>query len=86
VCDGEHHQPKGHYIIPVFDDSQEFMGQARHYHAEKNKDEKLGRMRVSNTREYVQLQAADFLAGSTALGPSVISRQESATPVQCYQP
>jgi hypothetical protein len=56
------HQPKGHYIIPVFDNCQEFMGQARQDYAEKNKDGKLGRMQVSNTGEYVQLQAADFLA------------------------
>jgi hypothetical protein len=56
------HQPKGHYIVPVFDFCQEFMGQAQHDYAERNKDAKLGNMHVSNTREYVQLQAADFLA------------------------
>jgi hypothetical protein len=56
------HQPKGIYITPVFDDCQEFMGQARADYAQKNSDGKLGQMYVSRTREYVQLQAADFLA------------------------
>src|ERR1017187_6934357 len=56
------HQPKGYYIIPVFDRCQEFMGQARKDYERKNKDGKLGRMQVSITREYVQLQAADFFA------------------------
>ena len=55
------YQPKGHYITPVFDQCQEFMGQAEQDYAARNKDGKLGRMFVSNTREYVQLQAADFL-------------------------
>lgn len=57
------HQPKGHYIVPVFDNCQEFMSQARQYYEEKNADGRLGRMLVPRTRrEYVQLQAADFLA------------------------
>jgi hypothetical protein len=55
------HQPRGHYITPVFDRCQEFIGQAEQDYAARNKDGKLGRMYVSTTREYVQLQAADFL-------------------------
>ncbi len=56
------HQSKGQYIIPVFDDCKEFMGQAKVDYAKKNMDRKLGSMHVSNMREYVQLQAADLLA------------------------
>ena len=56
------HQQAGYYIIPVFDRCQEFMGQARQDYALKNKDGKLGRMHVSTSRGYVQLQAADFFA------------------------
>ena len=55
-------QPKGMYIIPVFDNSKEFIGQAKQDFIKKNQDRKLGNMVVSNTQEYVQLQASDFLA------------------------
>jgi hypothetical protein len=56
-------QPKGCYIVPVFDNCQEFMSQARQYYDQRNTDGKLGRMQVPATRrQYVQLQAADFLA------------------------
>ena len=56
------HQPKGVYIRPIFDRCQEFMGQAQQDYNDINRDGKLGRMYVSDTREFVQLQAADFLA------------------------
>lgn len=56
------HQPKGYYIRPIFDRCQEFIGQAEKDYASINRDGKLGRMYVSDTREFVQLQAADFLA------------------------
>ena len=36
------HQPKGAYIIPIFDDCQEFMGQAQLDFVKKNQDRKLG--------------------------------------------
>jgi hypothetical protein len=56
------HQQKGCYIVPVFDNCQEFMSQARQYYDGRNTDGKLGGMLVPATRrEYVQLQAADFL-------------------------
>ena len=38
------------------------MGQAKNDYLVLNADGKLGAMYVSNAREYVQLQAADFLA------------------------
>jgi hypothetical protein len=44
------HQPKGHYIRPIFDRCQEFMGQAQQDYARINHDGKLGRMYVSDTR------------------------------------
>ena len=44
------------------------MGQAQQDYANFNKDGKLGRMYVSNTREYVQLQAADFLVWEYRVG------------------
>lgn len=57
------HQPRGCYIVPMFDNCQEFMGQAREDYDQRNVDGKLGRMQISTTRrEYVQLQAADFFA------------------------
>lgn len=55
-------QPEGSYIIPTFDNCQEFMNQARQYYEQRNGDGKLGKMHVRKARrEYVQLQAADFL-------------------------
>jgi hypothetical protein len=60
------HQLRGQYIRPVFGDCQDFTGQARKDYCDFNADGKLGMMNVSNTGAYVQLQAADFLASSTA--------------------
>jgi hypothetical protein len=45
------HQPKGYYIIPVFDRCQEFMGQAQQDYQQKNKDGKLGSMQLATARE-----------------------------------
>jgi hypothetical protein len=57
------HQPKGCYIVPVFDNCKEFMSQARQYYDQRNADGKLGGMHVPDTRqEYAQIQAADFFA------------------------
>jgi hypothetical protein len=56
------HQPEGIYITPVFDNCQEFIGQAKADYRERNKDGVLGEMLVSNTRQHIQLQAADFVA------------------------
>jgi Protein of unknown function (DUF3800) len=61
LCEYADHQPKGTYIRPIFDNCQEFMGQARTDYARLNKEWKLGEMYVSNARDYVQLQAADFM-------------------------
>lgn len=53
--------PKGRYVVPVFDNCQEFIAQARLSYKRNNADGKLGRMRVAACRrEYVPLQAADF--------------------------
>ena len=56
------HQPKGLYVTPVFDNCQEFVGQAKADYRDRNKDGLLGEMLVSNTRQHIQLQAADFIA------------------------
>lgn len=55
------HQPRGQYIRPIFDNCQEFLGQAKQDYAAINSDGKLGCMYVANAQEYPQLQAADFL-------------------------
>lgn len=56
------YQLKGTYIVPVFDNCQEFMAQAREFYDQRNADGKLGQMQVASQREYVQIQAADFFA------------------------
>jgi len=57
------YEPKGCYIVPTFDNCQEFMGQAREDYDKRNADGKLGGMHVLTGRhEYVQMQAADLFA------------------------
>ncbi len=69
------HQPAAHLIHPVFDQCQEFMGQAKADYSTRNKDGRLGTMFVSNTREYVQLQAADFLVWEYRVGVETFAGQ-----------
>lgn len=54
-------QDPGHYVVPVFDRCQEFVGESREYYNSRNADGKLGGMHVATADEYVQIQAADFL-------------------------
>jgi hypothetical protein len=56
------HQPRGLLLAPIFDQCQEFIGQAKVDYDRINADRRLGQMIVSNTPKYVQLQVADFLA------------------------
>ena len=84
------HQPTGCFISPVFDRCQEFMAQAREFYDQRNHDGKLARMQQPTERnQFVQLQAADFLAwhyrkraqdhlstGSKDLGPVLGALEE----------
>jgi Protein of unknown function (DUF3800) len=56
------HLPDGHYLTPVFDCSQEFMGQAQADYRQRNTDGRMGDMHVATSQEQIQLQAADLLA------------------------
>ncbi|MGJ5819083.1 DUF3800 domain-containing protein [Paludibaculum fermentans] len=55
------HQARGVRITPVFDECQEFIGQARQEYLLRNKDGKLGALCVGNSQSHVQIQAADLI-------------------------
>lgn len=75
-------QASGQYIVPTFDNSREFIGEARDYYAKRNRDRKLGTCRSAPRESTFSSRRPTSWPGSTASTANAALQRESETPGQ----